>query len=245
MCSRVPIPTEIAGKIPGRIVERLNSLDSEVGSIVAEADAKMTTQFPPRVAFEFSSSVLGRDMLSDYERAQSVSFVTRYEHLPEQLHAQLVSDDNGKWHIANLWELRHVLNDFRPIIQNQSDSVYYQKVHSVWFQMLRRADPSEGMTIRVRDDADQDVTDTYSSCLGERNRAVRHIIGALDFDYLYNGFLQHSDERFSKRLFQDYMSGELNSLIWKHVRPLARIRSLLQPYYVLIRVLTFPSLGPL
>ncbi len=111
--------------------------------------------------------------------------------------------------------------------------------------MLRQPDPSKGTVIRVRKRDGDDVTGIYATWLGERNRAVRHIITALDYGYLYNGFLQHSNPQLSKRLFDDYVSGELNWLLWKHVMPLGVIFSLLEPYYRLMRVLTFPSLGAL
>ena len=90
-----------------------------------------------------------------------------------------------------------------------------------------------------------DVTDIYSQWLGERNKAIRRILEGLDYGYLYNGFLQHSDPDISERFFQDYVSGELNYLLWKHVLPLDTLADLLQPYHQLVRCLTFPNLGAL
>jgi len=106
-------------------------------------------------------------------------------------------------------------------------------------------DKSKGTVVRVLDVQQQDVTSVYVKWLGERNQAIRHLLAAFDYGYLYNGFLQHSDPKFSKRLMQDYTSGEINYLLWKHVRPLGELKRLLRPYYMLMRSLTFPNLGPL
>jgi hypothetical protein len=231
--------------LPDRIQQRFAEMQQEINGILAAAYAYRTTVLPDRIAFSIQGAVLDRDILSDYERAQSVSFITRYEHLPTTLEARLAEDAKGAWHIRNLWDLRQALNDYRPIIQNQSDSVFYQNVHNTWFRMLRQQDASKGTMLRVLDVNREDITGVYSPWLAETNKAIRHIISALDYGYLYNGYLQHSDEQLSKRLFTDYTSGELNWLLWKHVMPLGAIKALLVPYHQLMRVLTFPSLGPL
>jgi hypothetical protein len=108
-----------------------------------------------------------------------------------------------------------------------------------------KTDKSKGTEVRVLDVEQSDVTGAFTKRLGERNQAIRHSIGSFDYDYLYNGFLQHSDPKFSKRLFQDYVSGEINYLLWKYVLPLGVLTGLLRQYYMLMRFLTFPSLGQL
>jgi len=115
---------------------------------MAKAKSEFKTEIPRRVAFSMTSASTSGDLLTEYERALSVSFVTRYDHLPDDLTVHLV-EHNGQWQINNFWELRHVLNDFRPIIQNQRDAVYYARVHSIWCRMLLRTDPTEGMVVRV------------------------------------------------------------------------------------------------
>lgn len=231
--------------MPERIADRFRVIAEEVQKVIDEANQKIVTEIPERIAFRYESAVLDRDILSDYERAQSVSFVTRYDHFPANLETHFTVDEKGKWWIANLWDLRQALNDFRSVIQNQSESVHYQNVHNTWYKALRQTDKSKGTVVRVLDIEQRDVTDAYAKRLGERNQAIRHLISAFDYDYLYNGFLQHSDPKFSKRLFQDYMSGEINYLLWKHVLPLGVFTGMLRPYYILMRSLTFPSLGPL
>ena len=240
MSDAVPVPPEL----PERIASRLRAIAAEVQKAIDEANQKIVTEIPGRSAFHYESAVLGRDILSDYERAQSVSFVTRFDHFPTGFETHFTVEGKN-WRIANLWDLRQALNDFRSVIQNQSDSVYYQNVHNTWYKALRETDKSKGTTVRVLDEQHHDVTDTYTKWLRERNQAIRHLLSGFEYDYLYNGFLQHSDPKFSKRLFQDYVSGEINYLLWKHVLPLGVLIGLLRPYYMLMRSLTFPSLGPL
>ncbi len=241
----MPDDTSDGPAMPERIVERFRLIGADVQKIVDEARGKIVTEIPERIALRCEIAVLGRDILSDYERAQSVSFVSRFDHLPANLQIQFTVDDHNNWRIGNLWDLRQALNDFRSIIQNQSDSIYFQNVHNTWHKTLRQTDKSKGTMVRVFDVERRDLTDSYAKRLGESNQAIRHLIGALDYGYLYNGFLQHSDPRFSERLFHDYMSGEINYLLWKHVLSLGVLKGLLEPYYTLMRSLTFPSLGPL
>jgi hypothetical protein len=167
--------------------------------VVDEANQKMVTTIPEIIAFRYESAVLNRDILSDYERAQSVSFITRFDHFPATLETHFTVDDKGKWWIANLWDLRQALNDFRSVIQNQSDSVHYQNVHNTWYKALRQTDKSKETRVRVLDTQNHDLTDAYAKRLGERVQAIRYLIDAFDYDSLYNGFLQHSDPKVSKK----------------------------------------------
>ncbi len=182
--------------------------------------------------------------MTPYERAQSVSFITRYEHLPREYPVCVIRDGED-WRIGNLDFLRHVLNDFRPLVQNQDDSVHYRKIHAVWRGMLKREDPADGMTIRVRCSNGSDVTADYISYLDQHIGAISLVVRAMDFSYLYNGLLQHSDPGYSQQLLTDYVSGEINYLLWKHALVLSFVREMLGPYYQVARVLTFPRLGPL
>jgi hypothetical protein len=71
------------------------------------------------------------------------------------------------------------------------------------------------------------------------------LLESLECDYLYNGILQHSDVRYAERFFKDFISGEINYLLWKHVHALDVIREMLEPYHRLVSTITFPKLGPL
>jgi hypothetical protein len=236
------MPTQPA-PLPENIRLRLKVLQAEIDQVISRAADLLKTELPNPVQFEFVNSA-PRDVLTDYERAQSVSFITRYEHIPTDYTVEIVERE-GVYFIGNMGFLRHALNEFRPLIQNEQDSVYYQKIHGVWYAMLTLDDPRKGTTIRVYDRARNDVTSTFIAWLSERNKAITSVLRPLDYKYLYNGILQHSDPSYSKRFLEDYTSGELNYFLWKHVHVLGFIREMLGAYYQLLKFLTIPRLGPL
>jgi hypothetical protein len=235
-------PPELAA-LPEPIRQRLRTLLQEVDQVTAAASALVTEKLPDEISFTFKNAA-PRDILTPYERAQSISFVTRYDQLPTDytVHVAKVGE---RFRIANLAHLRHILNDFRPLIMNQDDSVHYHRVHRVWRAMLLLDDPRNGTTIRAHDREHRDVTASVVTTLDQHNKAITLALRSMEFGYLYNGVLQHSGEEFSERLLRDYHSGELNYVVWKHVYILDFIRDALALYYQMMRFLTFPELGPL
>jgi hypothetical protein len=244
LLSRGLVDSEMASSnLPDRIRQRLARLQTEIDQIISSAEAILTTKLPDPVQFEFVNSA-PRDVLTEYERAQSISFISRFDHLPSDYTVEIV-EKNGQYYISNMPYLRHALNEFRPLIQNERDSVYYQKLHGVWIAMLKLDDPAKGTTIRVFQRDRQDVTATFIRWLNERNKAITLALRPLDYGYLYNGILQHSDAAYSERFSRDYASGELNYILWKHMHILGFMREMLRAYYFVIRSLTAPRLGPL
>lgn len=232
-------------QLPDRIKEKLALLQKEIDQIVGRAQDLLKTQLPQPISFRFTNNA-PRDVLTPEERAQAINFVTRFEHLPlpSDCRVQIVKQEQG-YYIDNMTLLRHALNEFRPLIQNEKDSVHYQKIHRVWHGMLTLDDPSKGTTIRVQDIKKNDVTPTFTQWLNERNQAISFVLRPLDYGYLYNGILQHSDNAYSGKFLDDYTSGELNYVFWKHVHVLGFIHEMLRAYHPLIRFLASPKLGPL
>lgn len=111
-------PDDIPSTVPGGIRDRLARLNAEIDQIISFASQGVTTALPP-VVFRYQHGAPG-DVLTAFERARSVSFVTRYEQLPNECAVQIV-EHNGEYHIGNMGFLRHALNDWRPIIQLQGD----------------------------------------------------------------------------------------------------------------------------
>jgi hypothetical protein len=139
-----------------------------------------------------------------------------------------------------------MLNDVRPIIQNQRDSTFYAHINSTLQKWLRRPDTAKGMRVQAFDEGTQnEVTLPYATHLVENTKAIAAMLGGLEYGYLYNGILQHSDPDYSRRLLNDYASGELNYILWKHVIVLGQIQYWLTPYYRVLKILNFPSLGSL
>jgi hypothetical protein len=151
----------------------------------------------------------------------------------------------GRYEIGNIDDLRHALNEFRPLIQSQNEPVYYQAIHNLLNGMLRLNDSTQGTTIRVYDTTRSDVTHVFIRWLAEANKALKFVLKSLDYGYLYNGILQHSDPEYSTRFLQDFTSGELNYILWKHAHCLNFLKAMLGRYYFVIPHLTSPRSGSL
>jgi hypothetical protein len=238
----------IDDRVPKPIRDRVRVLREEVDAIYDAAMRCFVTDVPRRISFKVSgnsSTNWNGDLMPPEERAQAVSFIVRFEHLRDDLTVR-IGPIGDEWHITNLWELRHMLNDVRPIIQNQKDCTYYTKVNATIQKRLRRTDTIEGMRLQVYEgDSENEVTLSWATYLGENTRAIAAILDRLDYGYLYNGILQHSDVTLSERFLRDYTSGEYNYVLWKHVIVLGQIQYWLTPYYRVLRILNFPALGSL
>lgn len=236
-------------RVPEPIRLRVRRLREEVDAINDAAMANFAKEIPRRISFKVSGNSAvswDGDLMPPEERAQAVSFVVRYQHLRDDLKVHIGPDAGGDWHIKNLWELRHMLNDVRPIIQNQKDSTFYTHVNATIQKWLRRTDTTQGLRVQVFEgDSENEVTLAYATYVVENTQAIATILSRLEYGYLYNGVLQHSDATFSKRLLKDYTSGELNYVLWKHVIVLGQIQYWLTPYYKVLSILNFPSLGSL
>jgi len=245
---RMPFLENIDPSLPAEVRTRLEQLRQEIDKILDAAMRHFATDIPNRIAFRLtgnSSANWGGDLMPQEERAQAISFVVRYEHLPIDVKVRLGKVD-GEWHIRNLGELRHVLNDFRPIIQNQNDLTFYTNVNATVQKRLRRSDPAQGLRLQAFEgDSDKDVSAAFAQHLGESTKAIATLLGALEYDYLFNGVLQHSDPQYSTRFVRDYTTGEFNYILWKHVAVLGQIHYWLTPFYRVLRLLNFPSLGSL
>lgn len=229
-------------KAPAHIQAKFDTVNRQIEAILEKGNRELTTELDGQIQLKYEISA-PNVALTDFERAQSVCFVTKFESLPPSSAVNIV-ERKGAFYPSNIGYIRHVLNEYRPIVQNQDDSVHFQKIHS-WCHLKLGADPKKGLSITVKHESGKDVTAEFKASLGERNRAIRKIIGECEFDYIYNGILQHSDHRFTTRFWEEYVSGELNYVFIKHATILEEIKDLLSWHYRLLNVLTFPKLGPL
>jgi hypothetical protein len=228
--------------VPDKIIDRLKAIQQDANLTYQKACSVQVTKLS-KAAFQFTHSAPS-DILTDDERAQSVCFITKYENLPEVEGVQ-IEKSGENFHVANIAFFRHILNEFRPIIQNQRDSIHYMNIHKLIREKLLLDDPHEGLVLAVIDELDNDISPTFLKYLNERAKTIRIIIDGLDFDYIYNGILQHSDHTYTDRFLKDYNSGELNYIFLQHAFLLNAIKQELYWHYKILNFLTFPKLGPL
>jgi len=229
--------------LPEPIKSKLYDTKSEVDRIINEADAVQKTKFTGKISFSYEQSA-PMDILTPFERAQSVCFISRYEHLPV-LGGLEIFEHDSKFFLKNISFIRHILNEYRSIIFNQKDSVYFGKIHKFCHEKLMNRNPSEGLSITVIHKKDGDITRFFVKFLGEKNKSIKIILQKSEFGYIYNGILQHSDHIYTERFWNEYNTGKLNYVFVKHAALLGYIKSYLYWHYTILNQLAFARLGPL
>jgi len=230
-------------KIPPKIKARVNELNEDVRQIIEIAHKELQTDVSGELDFRFITWA-PKEILTDYERAQSVCFITRYNELP-MFKRVLIEENNGSYYFGNIHEARHVLNEYRSIIQNKKDSIHYDRVHRFCRKKLLNNDPSEDLSIIVNHKDRGDITQEFSKSLDEKLKAIKSILKHSEFGYIYNGILQHSDHKYTERFWEEYTSGDINYVFAKHALIISHIKPLMEWHYRLFSVMTFPQLGPL
>lgn len=228
--------------IPEAVQRKLDAAHAAFRAVADIGEAELKTVLDGKVSFHFRHAA-PTDVLTIPERAQQVCFVVKYDALPSLAQLNIVTDGK-RWHLGNIDYIRHILNEFRPIVQNQGDSIYYKKIHSFCYAKLG-GDYRGGLSIRAVRPTGEDITDLFKKMLGERQRAIGKMLAKTEFGYIYNGILQHSDARFAGRFWREYTSGELNYVLIRHARVLEDIRRYLYWHYQIVKALTFPTMGPL
>jgi len=238
-----PLIIKSIEKLPEPTKNRLLDTCKEIDIISEKAIEVMKTSISGKISFVFEQSA-PIDILTPFERAQSVCFTSRYEHLPVLTKID-VFESNGKYFLKNIGMIRHLINEYRSIIANQRDSIFYSKIHKFCRDKLLNYDPSIGLSIKVLSEKELDLTNVFLKALDERHKAIKIILDKCEFDYIYNGILQHSEHKWTKRFWHEYYSGEINHIFIKHACLLGQIKEFLFFHYKILNYLTFPKLGPI
>lgn len=232
----------VSSDIPDEISRKLQDNEDEA-ELIIEAASKCITDFPiEEVALSYQTSA-PTDVLTYEERAQSMVFMFRYDHLPE-IDNLVVGEHRGRYFINEIDEIRAALNEYRTIFFNQRDAIYFGRISNVYRAKLINRDPSLGLSITAEKN-NKNVTDEYVAHLDSRNKAIRAIIKESDFDYLFNAVLQHSEPSMSKRLIDDYTSGKMNYILLRNLTLARHIKHLFKGYYRVVSGLSFPWMGGL
>jgi hypothetical protein len=230
-------------KTQQEIEQRIQRLNEEVQQLVDKADADITEVIKGKISFQYEIRA-PRDVLTRYERAQSLCFVTKYDSLPEPEPVD-IREYKGQFYPNNIDAFRHLLNEYRPVIQNKKDSTHFSKIHALCRQKLENEDPSVDLSITVQLEDREDITKLFLTLLDQRNKAINILAGSCEFGYIYNGILQHSDHKYTRRYIAEYASGELHYVFLKHAMVCSHVKQGLSWHYYLLKVLSRVSMGPL
>lgn len=232
---------DVAGRWHGsktvaEVTERVERCNDGAAKLIESAWSLVS---PPLPDFRLKYSISApRDILIPYERAQSLCFIAKYDALPEP-QALHVEQFENVFVPTNLSAFRHVLNEYRSILQNKKDSTHYSRIHRLCRSKLINRDHSIDLSVTVYDaKSEEDITDLFLANLTQRNRAVSQLLGACEFNYLYNGILQHAEHSFTKRYIEDYTSGRLQYLIFGHALVCHTVRDLLYMHYTVLKYIS-------
>lgn len=233
----------IGGRTHDQIDARFKEMNSELDALFREASNLVTEKVIGPLRFKYATSA-PKPLLDEYERAQSLCFVTKYDALPEVEEVDVV-EHKGKFYPNNIDFFRHLLNEYRPIIQNESDSTHFNRINSLCKKFLANKDEAVGLCLTVTSSGGEDVTDQYKRVIDQRAKSIRFLLKHSEFDYLYNGILQHADHRHTKRYIHEYTSGELHYVFFKHATMCGFIKEQLASHHYLMKNISGVGMGPL
>lgn len=226
-----------------RISNRFNIIDNEIIALVDKINALLPpNKFPKRIEYLFEGRTA--NFITDAERAQQLGFVSRYEQLPVLTSLTIAFKQPKLFYFKEYHTLKMIINEYRSIIINCNDSVYYRKIGSFCKARLKDRDFDKRMKITVLD-GENNITEYFNEFLLARKKGIDLLVNNSEFDYLYNGVLQHSDLRFADRYLDDYTSGEINYILLKHCILCGHIKELLFWHYRLCHFMHYPKIGSL
>ena len=227
--------------IPEDISKKLADKEEQALEIIKNAEESISDFSTDNISLTYQISAPVPELTSD-ERACSMVFIFRYDHLPD-IHELTVGEHHGRYYLNDIDNIRAAINEYRTIFWNKRDPIYYGKISNLYRAKLLNRDPSKGLSITAKNKKGHDVTMAFVEHLDFQKKAIRKIIKYSDFDYIFNGVLQHSDGRFSSRLIKDYTNGNLNYILLKNMTLARHIKTLFQGYYKVINGLSFPRMG--
>jgi hypothetical protein len=231
--------------IPPQITEKFKKNESEAFSILEEANEIVSDFDASSVQFRVSSTA-PLPLLTINEQAQSMAFIVRYDHLPV-LNSFVAGrhPDGRRYFLNEIDQVRAALNEYRTIFFNNRDGIHYGAITNLYQRAFNRKSPHPSMKYEAILSEGADVSDDYLNHLKTRKKAIQHAIGRSDFDYIFNGVLQHSDGQYSKRMVKEYTDGSLQYTLLKNLFIAQGLKDLLSEHYKVINVMNFPKMGAL
>lgn len=232
--------------IPPQILAKLRKCESEAHEILKEAEKKISDFETDKIHLTVSSSS-PLPIMSWEEQAQSLAFVVRYEHLPE-INSFVAGrhPTTGRYYLNEIDQIRAALNEYRTIFFNRSDGIFYGAITNLYQKAFNPAQPDKApMQIVAQTASGQDVSSEYLKHLKSRKKAINDAVQNSDFNFIYNGVLQHADAQYAMQMVKQYTDGSLAYLLLKNVIIAQGLKDFLSEHYKVINVLNFPRMGPL
>lgn len=184
-------------------------------------------------------------MLYWEELSQSMVFIIRYEHLPTLSNFVAGRHSNGNYYLNQTDDIRKALNEYRAIFFNKNDGISYGSITNLYHKAISNNDLHPRMKIETFDHENNNVSSNYLKHLKSRKKAIQNAINHSDFDFIFNGVLQHSDKKHASRMIKSYTDGSLTYLLLKNLIIAQGLKEFLREHYKLINTLHYPKIGPL
>jgi hypothetical protein len=231
-------------EIPAPILERLLICESEAQTILKEASQHITDFDCASVGFRVIST-LPLPLMPLELQAQSLTFIVRFDHLPEIHDFTAGHHPNGSYYLNEIDKIRAALNEYRTIFFNEKDGVYFGRIAKLYQHSFIKEPPRSSMRFFAIDRQNNDHSADFFAHLKSRCKAIRHAINRSDFDFIFNGVLQHSDGQHAMRMVNAYTDGSLNYILLKNFIIAQGLKDFLKEHYRLINTLNFPMMGSL
>ncbi len=215
-------------KFPRRILEKLKTTALETDALIKVAVKDHTKYLNESFRFQIRNSA-PQDILTDSERAAFHAFLAKIRSIPDFPSPSIV-EKGDEYFLGNEGLAKHIITEFRPIIYNQNDPIYFGRIQGIIFQMLNRKSPVQGTKITVEGVSGSDITELFKKEFAACRAVIDKAITLMDLDYLFNGVLQHADQRFSERYSEDLRTGNLQYLYLKHATILTYLKHYLKPF---------------
>jgi hypothetical protein len=230
--------------IPPQILNKLKNCENEAKVILEESESKITDFDISSIRLRVTSTA-PLPLMTLEEQAQSLAFVVRYEHLPELHNFTAGRHSSGRYYLNEIDQIRAALNEYRTIFYNQKDGIFYGKITNLYQRAFDTKHSKASMRIEALTPEGQDISSVYLEHLKSRKRAIRYSIEKSDFDYIFNGVLQHTDGQYAMQMVKQYTDGSLAYLLLKNFLIAQGLKGFLNEHYKVINVLNFPKMGPL
>jgi hypothetical protein len=179
-------------------------------------------------------------------QAQSLTFIIRYDHLPEfNSFVAGRHPKTGLYYLNEIDLIRAALNEYRTIFFNKKDGIYYGTITNLYQQAFVSEPDGTSMRFKAIDANDVDYSADFLAHLQSRKKAIQQTIKNSDFDFIFNGVLQHSDGMHSMRMVKSYTDGSLAYTLLKNFILARGLKEFLREHYRVINTLNFPAMGPL
>lgn len=225
-----------------RITARFVNIQREVQELVDSSRLGVADTLPSYYIIQFENAS-PQSEFQPYELAQSLCFCAKYLSLPTTGDLQ-IHQSEGHYYLSNPGQIRNLLNEYRSVIQNKKDSTHYLKIHQLCRRKLRSSS-TDGLRISIISERGEDLTPALLDLLSQKVTAIGKVLSSSEFNYIYDGILQHSNHAYTDRYIAEFLSGDLNYTFARHAMICSYVKTELELHFKLLQVWNQLSPGPL